>query len=146
MGLFESVLLICVFAVIVLLAIWILSPEKGAGKETGVSIRHNGSVVTVRNAGGAEVSVTLDPEVQRKEARVPVLPGSEEEAEAEPSFLDLLRDPSTPKEKKDAVLSELEELGYVVRAKDKADGGEPTEDELERLASTEGSCGPEAGD
>lgn len=146
MGLFETVVFICVFAVIVVLAIWILSPEKGAEKEAGVSIRHNGSIVTVRNAGEAEVSVILDPEVQRKEARVPVLPGSEEEAEAEPSFLDLLRDPATPKERKDSILSELEELGYTVRAKDKAKEVEPTDDELERLASTEGSCGPEAGD
>ena len=66
-----------------------------------VTIRNEGSIVTVRSAARSDVTVTFDPTgIPGEESPAALAPGSEPFAEDEPTIVEEFTDPKTPLERK----------------------------------------------
>ena len=75
-------------------------PGATKGKQS-VTIRNEGSVVTVRSAGSSDITVSFDPGGVRNDTPpAPLLPGAEKAAEEEHTLLEEFTDPSTTMERK----------------------------------------------
>lgn len=98
---------------LVLLTVWpMLFPKHSAPKGPTVTVKDGASIVTVRNAGGGDFSISFSSKLSADEDVIPASAMSDTEAENEITVLDELRDPNTPAERKAAIEKELLDIGY----------------------------------
>jgi len=92
------------------------SASKGNHK---ITIRHDGSVVTVRSAGSSDISVTFDPsDLHSEEPPMELLPGMEDFAENEVTLLEEFVDPRTTLERKKEIAHSFNGLHCTFKFKD----------------------------
>lgn len=114
-----STFLICLAAALMLAgaAIIFYSPQ-GSSK---VTIRKEGSIVTVRSAARSDVTISFDPTgIPGEEQPALLIPGTEPVAEEEPTLLEEFMDPNTTPERKHEIAKSFQELNYKICLKDEA--------------------------
>lgn len=111
-----------VAAGVLLLLVWpMFTAGKSKNSGPSVTVKGGDSIVTVRSAGGGDVSVFFSTsESSRAEQIVPARSMDDRQAEEEVTILDELRDPDTPAERKAAIEKELLSLGYTIARKPSA--------------------------
>jgi len=92
------------------------SASKGNHK---ITIKHDGSVVTVRSAGSSDISVTFDPsDLHSEEPPMELLPGAEDYAEKEVTLLEEFVDPRTTLERKRQIARSFNGLNCTFKIKE----------------------------
>jgi len=92
------------------------SASKGNHK---ITIRNDGSVVTVRSAGASDISVKFDPsDLHSEEPPMELLPGMEDYAEKEVTLLEEFVDPRTTLERKRQIAQSFDGLKCSFKFKD----------------------------
>ena len=112
-----TTVLICLAAAFLLAgtAILFLSPSGSSH----VTIRGEGSIVTVRSAARSGVTISFDPTgIPGGEPPAALVPAAEPLAEEEPTLLDEFLDPKTPASRRREIAGLLRELNYRLSAKD----------------------------
>ena len=94
-----STLLICLAIAFLTAGVAIaFAPSSGSHR---VTIKNEGSVVTVRSAGLGDITVTFDPsDLKGEEPPIDLVPGEEAFAENEPTIVEEFTDPRTTIERK----------------------------------------------
>ena len=120
------------------------SASKGNHK---ITIRNDGSIVTVRSAGSSDITVTFDPsDLHPEDPPVELLAGSEPLAEQEPSLLEEFVDPNTSIERKREIARTFNGLRCTFKlredspaaaapAKEPSDGGDDSSSESTPMMS-----------
>ena len=94
----STVLIAIAVAFLLAGTIIIFASPSGSSK---VTIRNEGSIVTVRSAARSDVTVTFDPTgIPGEESPAALVPGSEPFAEDEPTVVEAFTDPKTTMERK----------------------------------------------
>lgn len=104
--------LLCLAIALLLVGIVVVLVPTPSGKPN-ITIRNDGSLVTVRSAGQPDITIMFDPgDMRSGEPPVELRSGDEPLAEDEVTVLDELADPETPEERKKEIVRMLKSLGY----------------------------------
>lgn len=114
--------LICLSVAVLAAGVYILmQPSSPSGGGHQVTIKNDGSVITVRSAGSGNITVTFDPaDLPAEHDPVELRPGDDTAAEGEVTLLEEFLSPHTSRERKREIMKYLSELGYKFSMKEEA--------------------------
>lgn len=106
--------LICLAVAVLAAGIMILmSPSSPSGGGHQVTIKNDGSVITVRSAGAGNICVTFDPsDIPSEQEPLELQPGGDMAAEGELTLLEEFLSRQTETSRKREIMRYLSDLGY----------------------------------